>query len=57
MSTLEAMSKRTGRKKRPPIIIGGVEVGPGERLTIFALGQPFHDVVHIKVGKLVAQRG
>lgn len=34
MTVLKAKAKRTEEKKRPPIIIGGVEVGPGERRTI-----------------------
>ncbi|MDA1100320.1 MAG: succinylglutamate desuccinylase/aspartoacylase family protein [Proteobacteria bacterium] len=34
MDVLEEQSKRTGDGKRPPIIMGGVEVGPGERRVI-----------------------
>lgn len=34
MSTLEAEAKRPRRKKRPPIVIGGVEVASGERRII-----------------------
>lgn len=34
MTELEAKAKRTDGKKRPPIVIGGVEVRPGERQII-----------------------